>query len=101
MLNQMDREELNEFLEKPVFVNTEMEAPISLDAAAKNLYSDTVLSQVYKICLPVTSKKAGGREGASRYAQQTEDKLISFNRNEIFFNNRKSVILSLRDISDI
>ena len=71
MLNQMSRDELNEFLEKPVFVNTEMEAPISLDAAAKNRYSESVLSQVYKICLPVTSimKGAGRDGGAQRYAQ--------------------------------
>lgn len=30
-----------------------------------------------------------------------QDKLVSFNRNEIYFNDRKSVMLILRDISDI
>jgi len=30
-----------------------------------------------------------------------EDKLITFNRNEIYYNDRKSVMLNLRDISDI
>ena len=65
MLNQMSREELNEFLEKPVFVNTEMEAPISLDAAAKNRFSDAVLSQVYKICLPITRSSNANKDGGT------------------------------------
>jgi len=48
----MDPDDLMKFLEMPIFLNTELEAPISLESAAKNRYSDSVLSQVYKVALP-------------------------------------------------
>ena len=69
MLNQMSEKDLNNFLEKPVFVNTELESPMSLETAAKNRYSDAVLSQVYKISLPVDPSKLSQKDGADKYAQ--------------------------------
>ena len=36
--------ELNELLEKPVFVNPELAQPISLQEAASNRFSDIILS---------------------------------------------------------
>ena len=45
----MSLKELNDLLEKPVFVNPELEQPISLQDAARNRYSDMILSQVYKM----------------------------------------------------
>ena len=96
----MTVQELNMLIEKPVFVNTELEAPISLKTAAKNRYSDAVLNQVYKISLPKSNDRAE-KERADKYALEMQDKLITFTRNEIFYNDRKSVMLNLRDISDI
>ena len=55
------------FLEKPVFVNTELESPMSLETAAKNRYSDAVLSQVYKVSLPIHNAKLQNDGGADRY----------------------------------
>jgi hypothetical protein len=57
LFNQMSPEELAMLIEKPVFVNTELEAPISLETAAKNRYSDAVLNQVYKVSLPKSDTK--------------------------------------------
>ena len=47
----MSLKELNDLLEKPVFVNPELLQPISLQDAARNRYSDMILSQVYKMDL--------------------------------------------------
>ena len=43
--------ELNDLLKKPVFVNSELELPISIHDAARNRLSDFMLSQVFKIDL--------------------------------------------------
>lgn len=92
-------DDLVNFLEMPIFLNTELQSPMSLESAAKNRYSDAVLSQVYKVSLP--KKRKMERTGADRYAVELQDRLISFNRFEIIFDGRKSVMINIRDISDI
>ena len=45
----MTGKELNEFLKKPAFVNSELGQSISLQGIASKRYSDYILSQAYKL----------------------------------------------------
>lgn len=75
---------MNELLEKPVFVNAELEQPISLQEAARNRFSDVILSQVYKLdlSLDITEAKKDKVEDLEKKKENkkeaTPGKLITF-----------------------
>lgn len=51
ILNKLDLQGLNNLLDKPVFVNTQLKQPISLLGVAQNRYSDDILCQVHRMNL--------------------------------------------------
>lgn len=51
ILDNMNLADLNKLLDKPVFVNNQLQQPISLLSAAQSRYSDEVLNQVFKMQL--------------------------------------------------
>lgn len=57
ILDKISLEELQSFLDKPVFVNTELEQPISLLAVAQERFSEHILSQVHKMQHKVNSSR--------------------------------------------
>lgn len=71
-------------LEKPVFVNAELEQPISLQEAARNRFSDVILSQVYKMdfSLDFTEAKKEKVEDLEKKEENNKEaapsKLITF-----------------------
>jgi len=53
LLNLTSPDELDSFINKPLFVNTEMESMLmSLTTAVQSKFSDVILSQVYKLTQP-------------------------------------------------
>lgn len=85
-----------------------LSTPISLLGAAQNRYSSELLSQVYKMKLDqdkshnngITKKVASESQMDSRVSGVHKEKLITFIKSEIYFNERKSVMLNIRDITD-
>ena len=71
-------------LEKPVFVNAELEQPISLQEAARNRFSDVILSQVYTMdfSLDFTEAKKEKVEDLEKKEENNKEaapsKLITF-----------------------
>ena len=52
MLHLRNPNELLNFIDKPLFVNSELEKPISLTGAVENSFSDANLNKVYKLTQP-------------------------------------------------
>lgn len=101
LLSKKELKDLNNLIDKPVFVDKERNQPISLLGAAQNRYSDQLLGQVYKMQLEldITHNSEEIAQNASGRAKEASKKLVTFNRSEIYFNDRKSVMLILRDLS--
>lgn len=88
----INKENLEAFIERPIFVNVEFNTHLSLVAAVQGRYSDAVLGQIYRLQVDT---KSLGQVGNS---DKTE-KLVTFRKTEIIFKGRKSVMLNIRDIS--
>ena len=106
ILDEEHEEDIMEFINKPAFVNDELPTPMSLITAAKNRYSDYVLSQVYRLHYEKEEGKVSARGAKKKKAVAVEpaidnSKKITFRRNEIFFNGRKSVMLNLREVKEM
>lgn len=67
---------LTQLIEKQVFTSSTLRNPISLRNIAQKRYSDFVLSQIFQ------------------YADV--QKMLTFQRYDIFFNNHMSILLNLR-----
>jgi len=52
MLHLDGPNELLRFIDKPLFVNTELETPLSLAGAVESRFSDIDISQIYKLTQP-------------------------------------------------
>lgn len=87
--------ELQDFISAPVF--SHKETRISLMAVTQNRQSDYFLSQAFVLD---TSKKRPGSKKSRAKQSLEKAKIITFQRIEIFYNERKCIMLNLRDISD-
>ena len=64
-------------------------------------YSNVLLSQEYKYSIknvPVTP--TGNVSAASSSHSDTIEKVICFQRNEVIFNNKKSILINIRDMTN-
>ena len=86
ILGKQEKDKLQTFIDKPVFVNTEINTPMSLINAAMGRYSDFILSQVHSLDAVKTEKEdlsRSKRKGKKKVEPQK--KLITFRKNEIYF----------------
>ena len=65
--------------------------------ASQNRYSDYVLSQTYKY-----TRRNNQAPSANDSQDRTSDsnRLISFLRNEVIFNDKKSIVINVRDLTE-
>lgn len=69
--------------------------PVSLKAVAQNRYSTQLLSEEFKLAIEVaTTAQSSGN------SKKEKQKVITFRRNEIFFDGRPGVMLNLRDLTE-
>ena len=81
--------ELHAFLGRNVFVNRGQGNNLSLMTASQKRHSDYVLSQTYKY---VRTNYQTSKSDSNR--------LISFLRNEVIFNDKKSIVINVRDLTE-
>jgi len=89
ILGNTDTDNLQTFIDKPVFVNSESEKPMSLMNAAMGRYSDIILSQVYSFEANLPQKEDSVKTLSKREKSKLkkQQKKITFRKNEIFFKN--------------
>ena len=94
--------DLHAFLAKPEFVNREQGTKLSLLTTIQNRYSDYILNQTYKFerkTKPVSSEEQSLNRNETR--KNTEPtRIISFLRNEVIFNDKKCIVIRVRDLTD-
>ena len=102
MLGAKRSADLDDFIKKPVFSQGDITSRMSLLGAANNRYSKTVLEQAFKLEDPVGGGRLGNKKAElcdSDSSELLKQRIITFQRSEIIFNNRQSIMLNLRDIS--
>ena len=70
---------------------------MSLVQAAQKHFSDDILGQTFRYAQ--NEALSNNSDGTSRKCFY-EEKVMTFRRNDIFFDNRPSVMLNLRDVSE-
>jgi len=99
IVGDAENDNLQTFIDKPVFVNSELQTPVSLINAAMGRYSDLLLSQVYSL-VENQPEKEDALLQHKKLKLKKQQKKITFRKNEIIFKNRKSVMLSLSDVTE-
>ena len=89
--------ELHAFLGRNVFVNRNQGNNLSLMTASMNRHSDYVLSQTYKY---VRKNDQAFSADGSQNRTNDSNRLISFLRNEVIFNDKKSIVINVRDLTE-
>ena len=96
MTNLKTTRNLNNFIDKPAFINELLKTPLSLKAVAQNRFSSELLRDEFKLVLdPSKTTPADGVDTKFMAGK----KIITFRRNDIFFDGRKSVMINLRDLT--
>ncbi len=84
--------ELHAILHRTVFVSRENGNALSMLSAANSRYSDYMLSQQYRYKCKTNSKFL-------KHASK-DDKIVSFLRNEIIFDGKKSMVINVRNLTE-
>ena len=83
-----------------MFLNDEIS--LNLISAAQNKYSANVLAQPhkYKQQKKMIAEKDVGAEAEQEAKKMSKQLVVTFQRREILFDNRKCYMLNLRDITE-
>lgn len=83
-----------------MFLNDEIS--LNLISAAQNKYSANVLAQPYKYKQQkkMMAEKNVGAESEQEAKKMSKQLVVTFQRREILFDNRKCYMLNLRDITE-
>ena len=90
-------------IERPLFYNKEVSSTFSLATAAQVRTSENILAQQYiysKLGQQNPDIKEETKGVVSDLASTMAEKLVTFRRNEIYFDERKSIMLNVRDITN-
>ena len=91
--------DLHALLSKRIFVSDQQNNRLSLLNAAQGRYSDSILRNTYKYV--VHAQADGVSEQDSELTGSCErDRILSFMRNEVIFDGKKSIVLNVRDLTD-
>ena len=92
-----------------MFVNNDKSIRMSLITAAESRYFDMVISQASKLDMqePKKKDKSGKPTAGIAAIEKTNlsaksgeaDKILSFQRNEVIFDNRECIVLNIRDLT--
>ena len=86
----LSTKDLHAALTKHLFVNHEHSKHLSLLTATQNRHSDFILGQTYKYVR---------KDQHQATHDQNNDRTISFLRNEVIFNDKKSIVINVRDLT--
>ena len=109
IIGDMSQKELDHLLQMPLFVNNDKSICMSLMTAAQSRYSDMVIGQAFKLdrqepknnAESKTTENVGAKDQTNLSARSTvSDKILSFQRNEVIFDNRECIVLNIRDLTD-
>jgi len=88
--------DLHAVLQKQVFTSREQGTSLSLMTAAQSRYSDLILSSTYKY-VRKSDNLLNPNDSDERKVKS--EAIISFLRNEVTFNDKKSIVINVRDMT--
>ena len=94
-----DTKEVHAILGKAVFVSRENGNTLSMLSAASSRFSDSILSQQYTYKRKTNSKFLKHRKEIN-LSEDDGYKTISFIRNEIIFDGKKSIVINVRNLTE-
>lgn len=102
----MDIKQLTDLLEKPIFVTDELRFPLSIQSVANKRYSDAVISSVFRMKPELDfnyNKQKLNEQSSEKHdkPQASKEKILTFCKSEIYFDDRKSVMINMRDITHL
>ena len=90
--------DLHGLLMKPLFVNREHGNRLSFFGTANSRYSDSVLGQTYIYKMPKNQANFA-KSPLATYNSYSRERIVCFQRAEIIFNGKKSIVINVRDLS--
>ena len=99
IVGKQTTKDLHALLSKRVFVSDQQNNRLSLLNAASGRYSDSILRNTYKYFVHAQADRMSQQESESTENRE-RDRLVSFMRNEVMFDGKKSIVINVRDLTD-